>query len=65
MLILHFWLILEVSIASSCSSHKLTMKSQWLVGVLRTELSIGLVETHGVPIGEKMVSSELRCTVRI
>jgi len=58
--------ILEVFTANSFYSHKLTMKSLLLDGdqLLKVK-NIGLLEIHGVHIGENGDSSESRCTATI
>jgi hypothetical protein len=53
----------EKSTVSTSNSHRSTMKSPLLDGVLTTrKRNIGLEETHGVPTGETTVSSWWRCT---
>ena len=55
-------LTLEESSLKLNLSQRLTTKSLFLDGENKMELNIGLQETHGEHIGEKMDSSESKCT---
>lgn len=58
--------LIQVEFTPKRQSPSLTMKYQLLVmaTMLISKKSTGLVETHGVPIGVKWVSSVWRCTVK-